>query len=124
MSREFSRTRRVGEQIQKELAQIVQLEMKDPRLKWVTISNVDVSKDLAHATVYYTLLDPNSDRQAVEKVINRAHGFLRKELGRRMRLRIVPELHFKYDVTMEYGSKLSALIDAAVDADKKNDNDS
>lgn len=124
MKREFSRSQRVGEQIQKELAQIVHSELKDPRLKWVTISNVDVSRDLAYATVYYTLLTGSENRKEIEKVISGAMGFIRKEVGKRMRLRIVPELQFKYDVTLEYGTKLTALIDAAVNADKKSGSES
>lgn len=123
MTRQFSRTRRIADQIQKELAQVIQQELKDPRVSWLTISAVEVSKDLAHATVYFTVLNDEPNLVEIQKVLGRVSGFLRHELGRRMRMRTIPELHFKYDDSLARGSKLSALIDAAVEADKKSADD-
>lgn len=119
MAREFSRTRRVGEQIQRELAQLIQQEIKDPRLGMVTVSAVEVSRDLAYAKVYVSTLNPEQDMAQTLKVLGRASGFLRRELGRRMLLRIVPELRFVYDESIERGSRLSSLIEEAVSKDRK-----
>lgn len=121
MGREFSRSRRVGEQIQRELAELVQRELKDPRLGMVTISAVDVTRDLSVAKVYFTVLDPEHDTEQTLKGLNRANGFLRRELAHRMKLRVVPELRFFYDSSIENGSRLSALIDKAVSSDKNED---
>jgi len=116
-----SRTRRVGEQIQRELAQLLQQEVKDPRVKWVTISAVKVSKDFSHATVYFTVLGHYEESVDNEILVglDRASGFLRRELGQRIKLRITPELHFKYDVSTIRGDRLASLIDAAIESDRK-----
>ncbi len=116
-----SRSRRVGEQIQRELAELIQHEVKDPRVKWVTISAVRVTKDFSHATVFFTVLG-NYEETVDEDVItglDKASGFLRRELAHRMKLRITPQLHFKYDASSIKGDKLAGLIDAAVASDKK-----
>lgn len=117
MGREFSRSRRVGEQIQRELAELVQRELKDPRLGMVTISAVDVTRDLSVAKVYFTVLDSEHDVQQTQQGLSHAAGFLRRELGHRMKLRVVPELRFYFDSSIENGSRLSALIDKAVSTD-------
>jgi len=119
VAREFSRTRRVGEQIQRELAQLIQQELKDPRLGMVTVSAVEVSRDLAHAKVYITTVNPEQDIEQQLKVLRRAAGFLRRELGRRMIMRIVPVLRFVYDESIERGSRLTSLIEEAVSKDRK-----
>ena len=120
--KEFSnRSRRVGEQIQRELAELVQHEVKDPRVKWVTISAVRVTKDFSHATVYFTVIG-NYEETVDQEVLfglEKASGFLRRELGHRMKLRTVPQLHFKYDASSIRGDRLTGLIDAAIASDKK-----
>jgi len=120
-SSESSRSRRVGEQIQRELAQLIQQEVKDPRVKWVTVSAVKVSKDFSHATAYFTVLGDYNETvdNNVLAGLEKASGFLRRELGRRIKLRIVPELHFKYDDSTVRGTHLTGLIDAAIASDKK-----
>lgn len=120
-SGESSRTRRVGEQIQRELALLIQQEVKDPRVKWVTVSAVKVTKDFSHANVFFTVLGDYNETvdKDVQAGLERASGFLRRELGRKIKLRITPELHFKYDDSTVRGTELSSLIDAAVAADKK-----
>lgn len=123
MANEFSRSRRVGEQIQRELAQLVQRELKDPRLGMVTISAVEVSRDLAVAKVFFTVLSPGHDVAKTVQGLSSASGFLRRELGRRMQLRVVPELRFQYDSSVEKGAHLSALIDRAVSSDRSNNED-
>ena len=122
MAKDFSRTRRIGEQMQRELATLIQQEIQDPRLGMVTVSAVEVSRDLAHAKVFITVLDDQQqDIAASLEVLNRASGFLRHELGRRMTLRTVPALRFVYDASMARGNELSRLIDEAVKSDKQRD---
>lgn len=122
MAKDFSRTRRIGEQMQRELAILIQQEIQDPRLGMVTVSAVEVSRDLAHAKVYITVLDDQQHDIATSlEVLNHAGGFLRHELGRRMTLRTVPALHFVYDESMARGNELSRLIDEAVKSDQHSD---
>lgn len=123
MGKEFSRNRRVGEQIQRELAQLLQREINDPRLGMVTISAVEVSRDLTVAKVFFTVLNPEHDVKQTLNGLNHATGFLRRELGKRMKLRVVPELRFQFDSSIENGSRLSALIDKAVTGDKETNED-
>lgn len=120
MSREFKRTDRIAEQLQKELAQIIQFEIKDPRLGMVTVNDVQISRDLSFANVYITVLGKDSAEEAKEDlgVLNRAAGFLRREIGKAVKLRIVPQLKFDYDSSLVRGRKLSSLIEEAVAADK------
>lgn len=120
MAKEYSRTQRVGEQIQKELAQIIQLEMKDPRLGLVTVSAVDVSRDLAFADIHVSFLGVDEQARIDESVavLNHAAGFLRSQLARVMTLRFTPRLRFYYDSSLRRGQQLSALIEQAVAADQ------
>ena len=124
MATEYSRTERVGDQIQKELATLIQWEMKDPRLGMVTINEVKVSRDFSYAEVYITVLgqdlqDATVSETSVE-VLNKAAGFLRSQLGRKLTLRTVPALRFHYDQSIERGRHLSSLIDKAVRQDEQN----
>jgi ribosome-binding factor A len=114
MPREFPRTRRVGEQIQREVAGILQEEFKDPRLGMISVSGVEVSRDLAHAKVYISVLGGEEDVSETVKVLNKAAGFLRHQLGQRMRLRSVPQLRFLYDGSLAEGARMDALIAAAL----------
>lgn len=118
MPRDFPRTRRVGEQMQRELAALIREEVKDPRVGMVTVAGVEVTRDLAHAKVYITVLGDAESRDASLAALNKAAGFLRHELGQRMLTRTVPQLRFVYDESIERGSRLSALIDKAVASDK------
>lgn len=110
-----SRRQRVADQIQKELAGLIQREMKDPRLGMVTVSAVDVSRDLAYADVYITILGKNEsdERKQTLDILTRGGGFLRSKLARAMKLRIVPALRFRYDESIERGVRLSNLIEDA-----------
>lgn len=110
MSNNFKRTDRIAEMIQRKLSQIIPQEVKDPRLKgFVTISAVKVAADLGHAKVYFTILD--EDKVLALSVLNAAAGYLRSALARSITLRTVPQLHFIYDESIEYGERLSRLID-------------
>lgn len=117
---DLSRRQRVADQIQKELARLIQHEMKDPRLGMVTVSAVDVSRDLAYADVFITVLGKDDDkaREQTLGVLTRGAGFLRGRLGKAMKLRIVPALRFRYDVSIERGTRLSSLIEEAVKKDR------
>lgn len=117
----YSRSDRVSEQLQRDLAQLVR-ELKDPRLGMVTLLDVVVSKDLAHAKVWFDVLDVEQAKPA-EEILNHAAGFLRHELGRGLKLRVTPELKFFYDDTQRRGNELSAIIDQAVASDRLNHTD-
>lgn len=120
MAREFQRTDRVGAQIQRELAALVRVELDDPRLGMITIQAVRVVRDLSYAKIYYTMMAGELEIAEVTRILQDAAPFFRHELGRRMKLRTLPELHFIHDETVEQGEKLSHLIDQAIklDADK------
>jgi ribosome-binding factor A len=113
------RTHRVAEQIQHELAELVRTEVKDPRVGMVTITQVDVSADMAHAKVHFTHLAGREHADEAVKGLTRAAGFLRSQLSHRMKLYTVPQLHFLYDDSIESGMRLSKLIDEAVAEDRK-----
>lgn len=117
MSNEFKRTDRVAEMMQRKLSQLIQQEIKDPRLPaFVTISSVKVATDLSHAKVYFTVLDENIKQTTA--ILNSAASYLRTALARSVKLRTVPQLHFIYDESIEYGRRLSRLIDEANPPDK------
>lgn len=119
MPKDFSRTRRVAEQLQRELATLIQQEVKDPRVGMITVYAVDVSKDLAHAKVFITALSEEQEHQETIDALQHAAGFLQHELGKRLQLRTIPRLKFVYDESIERGTNLSALIDSAVEQDQK-----
>jgi ribosome-binding factor A len=109
-----SRARRIGDQIQRELAGLIRLELKDPRVGMITLTGVDVSRDYAHAKVFFTLLGSEHSARETERALEHAAGFLRTHLAHRLRLRVVPHLHFVYDASVERGVRLSKLIEDAV----------
>ncbi len=122
MANEFSRSSRVSEQIHRELSELIRLELKDPRLSsklsLVTLTGVEVTPDYAHAKVFYTSLAGEEHRQEIDRGLKHSAGFLRRELGRRIRIHHIPELHFVFDASVERGTRLSSLIDAAVKSDQ------
>lgn len=110
MSNNFKRTDRVAEMIQRKLAQIIPQEVRDPRLTgFVTISAVKVAADLGHAKIYFTIF--GLDKTIAVAILNAASSYLRSALARSITLRTVPQLHFIYDESIEYGERLSRLID-------------
>ncbi|MBL8384938.1 MAG: 30S ribosome-binding factor RbfA [Burkholderiales bacterium] len=111
--RGFARSDRVAEQIRRDLAEILRSELKDPRIGMISLSAVEVSPDYAHATVYFTTLTDHSAIAEIQKGLSKAAGFLRVQLGRRIKIHQVPELHFKFDQSLERGIRLSRLIDEA-----------
>ncbi|MCQ9326967.1 30S ribosome-binding factor RbfA [Neisseria dentiae] len=108
--RGYARQDRVKEQIMRELAELVRKGLKDPRAGFITINDVEVTRDYSHATVYYTVLD-DAAREITEDALEHAKGYLRSELGKRIKLFRIPELHFKYDESLERGMSISHLID-------------
>lgn len=116
MPKGYTRTDRIAEQIQRELAQLLRLDVKDPRVRMITLTGVEVTKDYSHAKLFYTALDGEST--AVQQGLERASGYLRSRLAHAMKLRIMPQLHFIYDPSIERGAHLSQLIDQAVASDK------
>lgn len=115
------RTQRLADQIQRELAGLIRLELKDPRLGMVTISGVKVSPDMGYADVYVTVLGQSLDEKPDESlaVLNSAAGFLRGELGRSIRTRVTPRLRFHFDEVTARGNRMAALINQAVQEDQQ-----
>jgi ribosome-binding factor A len=111
-----ARLARIADQIQRELSELVREELRDPRVKMVTITGVEVSRDQSHAKVWFTTLGTPEDAGACGEGLSRAAGFLRAGLAHRLSTRTVPELHFSYDESIERGVRLSRLIDEAVAA--------
>jgi ribosome-binding factor A len=125
MPKEYSRSQRVVEQIRRELAELIRLEVKDPRVGFITLTDVEITPDYAHAKVYFTSMTGEADVPEILRGLRRASGFLRRELGRRVRIHTTPELHFHYDRSVEQGSRLSKLIDEVVreDESRRRDDD-
>lgn len=117
MQRESSdRGRKIADLIRRELAVLIQREVKDPRIGMVTINEARVSRDLAFADIYFTVL-PSDDVAGVEEVLNQASGFLRSQLAGMLNMRMTPRLRFHYDDTIEKGARLSKAIDEATMSD-------
>lgn len=116
MPQQFRRSDRVAGVLRRELAQLIQMQVKDPDLGFISVSDVEVSRDLAHAKVYITVFE--SDRAASSiQALKKARGFLRSQLGQSLRMRSVPELHFLHDDSVETGAKMDRLISVAVASD-------
>ena len=110
--RGFQRSDRVAEQVRRDLADLIRTELKDPRVGMISLTAVELTPDYAHAKVFFTTL--NADHlDDIQRGLKRAAGFLRRELGRRIHIHTLPELHFVYDNSLERGSSLSQLIDQA-----------
>jgi ribosome-binding factor A len=109
-----ARQARLADQIQRELAELVRLELRDPRVGLVTFTGVELSRDGSHAKVFFTVLGAASDVETAREGLQRAAGFLRSGLAHRLSTRTVPELHFEYDASVERGVRLARLIDEAV----------
>lgn len=121
MVREFKRSDRVAQELQKEVAVILQREVKDPRIGMVTVSDVEVSRDLAYAKVFVTFLFDNDEQVIAQgmKGLEKAASYIRTLVGKAMRLRIVPELRFVYDQSLVEGMRMSNLVTNAVRDDEK-----
>lgn len=122
MARDFSRTDRIGDVMMRELSVIIQQELKDPRVGMITIAEVRVSKDLAYAKVFVSVMMEEKSAETLEG-LNKAAGFLRAQLAKRMSIRVIPQLRFVYDDTTIKANRISRMIDDAVASDKKDHDD-
>ena len=122
MPKDYSRTRRIGLQIQRDLADLIRRELKDPRLGMISVNAVKVTSDLAHAKIYITTLEDDKRKETME-VLKKAAGYLRHELGQLLSTRTVPELHFVYDESIERAATLTSLIENAIESDEKKHED-
>lgn len=132
MATNSSRVRKIGDQIQRDLSAIIAREMKDPRVGMVTLNEVRVSSDLSYADVYFTCMafgeqpeqpDVAAIQQEQTELLNKAAGFMRSQLAQGLKLRVIPQLRFHYDGTLEQGSRVSSLIDRAVASDRREEQD-
>jgi ribosome-binding factor A len=112
----------MAEQLRRELAEIVRDEIKDPRLGFISFTEVRMSRDLSHAVIYCSVLNSEDQVESIE-VLNRAVGFIRKEIARRIRARIVPTLKFVIDESVTRGVAMDELISEAIKSDKKHGGD-
>ena len=118
MPKEFSRGKRIADLIAHELAMLIQQEVKDPRVGMVTINDVRVSRDLAYADIYFTMLGQD-DHKVATQVLTHAAGFLRSQLAKVLSTRTTPRLRFHYDNTIEQGQKISKAISDALESDRR-----
>ena len=120
MAREYNRTDRVADYLREELASLIQRQMRDPRVAMVSVTDVEVSKDLGHAKVFYTVLGKDSAEEAKEvtEVLNKAAGFLRTQLSKDSNLRTMPSLRFQFDASVGRGRYMEDLIERAVSSDR------
>jgi ribosome-binding factor A len=109
-----ARSARIADQIQRSLAEVIRLELRDPRVGLVTLTGVELSRDQSHAKVFYTVMGTGPEVEAAGRGLANAAGFLRSELAHRLTTRKVPELHFEFDESVERGVRLSRIIDEAV----------
>ena len=108
----FQRSERVAEQVRRDLADLIRTELTDPRVGMISLTDVELTPDYAHAKVFFTTF--NSEHlEEIERGLKRASGFLRRELGKRIHIHTLPELHFVYDNSIERGTSMSQLIDQA-----------
>ncbi len=124
MAKDYPRSYRVADQIQREIVPLIRTELKDPRVSdLLTISSVDVTRDLSIAKIFFTVLTEN-EREQTEEALHQGAGYLRKLLSKRLTTRTVPILRFVYDTSMEEGARLSGLIDKAVRSNTTSEDDS
>ena len=109
-----SRSARIADQIQRELAELIRVELRDPRVNFVTLTGVELSRDKSHAKVFFTVMGGEAQQEETLEGLQRAAGFLRSALAQRLTTRTVPQLAFAYDESIERGVRLSRLIDEAV----------
>ncbi len=111
MAKAYARSSRIAEQMRRELADLLQFAVKDPRVGMVTVTEVEVTGDMEHAKVFYSAAEGTAELQAG---LEKSSGFLRSQVAKRMLLRKVPQLHFQYDASADYGMKMTKLIDEAL----------
>ena len=120
MPKEYSRSQRVASQLLRELAELIRSEVKDPRVGFVTLTDLEISPDYAHAQVYFTLMDGREHLDETLAGLRRAAPYLKRELRRRVRIHTTPELHFHFDASVEEGSRMDSLIARVIREDEEN----
>ena len=118
MKKGQGRPQRLGDLIQREVSELIRLEVRDPRVGMITITSVDVSPDLSHAKVFFTILEKQKLQETLEG-LKRSAGFLRSQLSKRIKMYTTPELRFEYDESVERGDRISRLIDSVTPRKKK-----
>ncbi len=121
MARDFPRSKRVGQQVQKELMELIRKEVKDPRIGLISLTEVVMSKDLGFADIYVSAFGDGDEAELARDILNEASGYLRHLLGKEMRLRTIPQLRFHADNSIADGMRMSKVIDAAVKSDAHHD---
>ncbi len=123
MSQE-ARNRKIADAIQRELSELIRLELRDPRVTMVTLTDVEVARDNSHAKVFFTSMGDAAQVASCQQGLQSAAGFLRSQLAHRLTIRTVPQLHFEIDTSVERGVRLSKLIDDAVADDARHTTES
>jgi ribosome-binding factor A len=119
MPRDFPRSRRIEEQIQRILSEVIRVRVRDPRVQQAIVTGVDVSRDLSVAWVYVSTLDNDQSPEELEQAVNAAAGFMRGQLAKELTVRSVPELRFRFDDSSRTGPAMESLIDRTIAADRK-----
>jgi ribosome-binding factor A len=109
----YKRSQRVSELLHHEVSRMVQFELKDPRIGFVTVTGVELTSDLQHAKIFFTVMGDEATRSKTSTGLDKAIPFIRRELGRRLHLRIIPEISFHYDTSIEYGTRIESLLKEA-----------
>jgi ribosome-binding factor A len=125
MAKEYNRTDRVADYLRKEIAGLIQFEMRDPRVAMVSLTDVQVSRDLGYAKVFFTVLGKDTEEDAKDtlEALNRAAGFMRTQLSKDSNMRMVPQLRFMFDTSVGRGRYMEDLIERAVAAERPADDD-
>jgi len=106
----FKRSEKVAEAVHEIISELLVKGLKDPRIGFVTITGVKVTDDMHLATVYFTVIGSDEEKKATDQGLNSAKGFIRKELGKNLRMRSVPEVAFRYDESIEYGYRIETIL--------------
>ncbi|KSU85107.1 30S ribosome-binding factor RbfA [Fictibacillus enclensis] len=115
------RSNRIGEQMKKEMGDIIGRKLKDPRIGFVTVTGVEVTGDLQQATVFISVFGDDEQKEQTLRGLAKASGFIRTEIGKRIRLRKTPEISFKFDESIEYGSRIETLLTDIKSSDEDSD---
>lgn len=116
----FKRSEKVAEAIHEEISKLLVKGVKDPRVGFVTVTGVKVTDDLHLATVFFSVIGTDEERKGAEAGLNSARGFLRREIGKVLRMRYVPDILFRYDVSVEYGSRIENILKQIHDTEEDN----
>ncbi len=117
----YKRSEKVAEAIHEMVSALLVKGLKDPRIGFVTITGVKVTDDLHLATVYFTVIGSDAEKKATEQGLNSARGFIRKEMGKTLRMRYVPDILFRYDASVEYGARIETILKEITTADEGDD---